>query len=260
MKSISPKYTMELIRKIDKAIWAEYESYKEVLFYIEKWHQTEQGYNNWWENFSIIYKDKENKNIDLLSTLHLIDGETLLKIAIDLGIETPNFIPSIPIFRNDIKSSYSTASRTFEDAFKKVESEPDIAIGLANSALESIIQEILKDERVKISLKGNETLRTLCEYILKSFQLYPCSDLPIEIKSIGSSLLGACQGIEDLRSRKTKFHGKTENDYIIQDSLYAYFVVNATATIGLFLKKYFEMKFPLSPPSAIPNYGDDLPF
>ena len=125
---------------------------------------------------------------------------------------------------------------------------------------EIISQYIFEFENASCLKHQRRAFCFLCEYILKSFQLYPCSDLPIEIKSIGSSLLGACQGIEDLRSRKTKFHGKTENDYIIQDSLYAYFVVNATATIGLFLKKYFEMKFPLSPPSAIPNYGDDLPF
>ena len=118
---------MGLIQNIEKAIWAEYKTYKEVLLYIEKWHKTEEdNWCNFWENFSIRYKNEEKKEIDLLPTLHNIDGDTLLKIAIDIGVETPNYIPSIPIFRNEIKSSYSTASSTFEKAFKQVESEPDI--------------------------------------------------------------------------------------------------------------------------------------
>ncbi|MDU1903926.1 MAG: hypothetical protein E6772_04005 [Dysgonomonas sp.] len=122
MKDISPKYQMTLIKKIESAIWSEYKSYKDVKFYIEKWYKWD--YNNW-ENFPIVLK--ESKDIDLVSTLHGIDGETLLKIAIDLGVETPDFIPSIPVFRNEIKSNYPTASRTFEDAFKQIEEHPDIA-------------------------------------------------------------------------------------------------------------------------------------
>lgn len=258
MKDISPKYQMTLIKNIESAIWDEYKSYKDVKFYIEKWHQVEENWNDTWENFSIILKESNNE-IDLLSTLHRIDGEMLLKIAVDLGVETPDFIPSIPVFRNEIKSSYPTASRTFEDAFKQIEEHPDIAIGLVNSALESIIKEILKDERVKIPLKGSETLYSLVGEVLKFFQLYPNSDIPKEIKTIGSSLLSISKGVEELRSSKTKFHGKTDSDYIINDSIYAYFVINTVTTVGLFLKNYFEKKFP--PQIVIIDDGiDDLPF
>lgn len=257
MQKISPKYTMILIRNIESAIWAEYKSYKDVKFYINKWHISEQDWNNYWENFPIVIK--ESKDIDLLTTLHGIDDETLLKIAIDLGIETPDFIPSIPIFRNEIKSSYTTASQTFEDAFKQIEEHPDIAIGLVNSALESIIKEILKDERIKISLRGSETLYFLVGEVLKFFQLYPNSDIPKEIRTIGSSLLTISKSIEEIRSSKTKFHGKTGEDYIVGDSIYAYFVVNSVTTIGLFLKKYFEKKFPASI-VLINNNIDNLPF
>jgi len=56
-------------------------------------------------------------------------------------LETPDFIPCIPTFRNEIKSDYKTASATFEKAFRQIEEHPDIAIGLANSSLESIIKK-----------------------------------------------------------------------------------------------------------------------
>lgn len=43
MKDISPKYQMTLIKNVNSAIWDEYKSYKEVKFYIEKWHQVEEN-------------------------------------------------------------------------------------------------------------------------------------------------------------------------------------------------------------------------
>ena len=100
---------MELIANVEKAIWAEFSSYDRVEFYINKWHESDD-YNNW-ENFHVW--NKEHGKIDLSKTLHGVGGETLLKMAIDLGIETPDFIPSIPTFKNEIKSEYKTASSIF---------------------------------------------------------------------------------------------------------------------------------------------------
>jgi hypothetical protein len=256
---ISPKYQMQLVDDIDKAIWSQYSSYKKVKLYIEKWHIIDEDWNNHWENFKIACK--ENGEIDLLSTLHNIDGETLLKIAIDSGVETPDFLPSLPIFRNEIKSSYETASATFERAFKQIEEHPDIAIGLVNSALESIIMEILKDERLITKFKDGETLYGLVQNLLKEFQLFPNSDLPIEIRTMGSALLSASQSIEKLRSEKTNFHGKTNDDYFVKDSLYSYFVFNSVVTVGLFLNSFYRKKYPkLEVKNTNEPDKDDLPF
>lgn len=260
--SISPAYQMQLIENVEKEILAKYSSIKNVRFYIKKWHVQDEGsYNNYnyYENFSIAVK--ENGEIDLTNTLHGIDSETLIKIAIDLGIETPDFIPSIPLFRNEIKSSYETASITFEKAFKQIEEDPDIAIGLANSALESIIKEIIKDERLCVNQNTNKTLFELATDILKAFQIFPKPEMPIEIKTIGSSLMSATQSIEKLRSDKTNFHGKTIDEYIIKDSIYTYFVINSIVTIGLFLMTYYKNKFPKVEDKKQEEISeDDLPF
>ena len=266
MDSISPKYQMSLVRKIYDAIWTEYSSYADVLFYITKWH--EEKINNLyaiWENFSIKFKDNTkdsaNPKIDLLATLHSMDGELLLKIAIDLGIETPDFIPSIPIFRNEVKSHYKTASQTFEKAFKCIESDPDTAVGLVNSALESIIKEILKDERISVSYSETDTLYSLLKAIMKAFNL-SADDLPTEIKTLNKSLLSASQAIERLRSDKTLFHGKTDADYIIDEPLYVYFIVNSVSSIGLFLMSFYQKKYPKLKDQTQENTfnPDDLPF
>lgn len=257
---ISPKYLMKLVKEVNDAIYAEYKSYKDVRFYVDKWHHEERDWNNHWENFTIYLK--ENKEIDLPKTLHEIDGETLLKIAIDMGVETPDFLPSIPVFRNEIKSSYETASATFERAFKQIEEHPDIAVGLANSALESIIKEILKDERILSKVNTRATLYSLASDILKVFQMFPGSELPSEVKTIGSSFLAIGQSIETLRSDKTDFHGKTGEDYKIKDPLYAYFVVNSVTTVGLFINSYYRQMFPkhLKVEEDSGWLDDDLPF
>lgn len=253
---ISRKYQMKLVDQVEEAIWEEFKSYAKVRHYISKWFDEEAArYNQ--SNIYII--EKEDGNINLFETLHTAEGETLMKIAIDIGVETPDFIPSIPTFRNELKTSYETAFATFERAFKQVEEHPSSAVGLANSALESIIKEILKDDCIKTKLKGGETLYKLVSKILKEFQMFPNADLPKEIRNIGSSLMNISQNIEGIRSGKTEFHGKTKEDYIIQDPLYAYFIVNSVTTVGLFLNSYYKNKFP-GVEDILEDEEDRLPF
>ncbi|MCC9073272.1 abortive infection family protein [Flavobacterium sp. F-65] len=251
---ISPKYQMKLVKSVHDAIWEEYKSYKEVSLYISKWYEGDQWNNNW-ENFHIYQKD--NGEIDLLSTLHSMIGSDILKIAIDMGVETPDFIPSIPTFKNELKSDFKIAYDTFTRAFKQIEIDPGLAIGLANSALESIIKEILKDERISSKVKGTETLYKLTTIVLKEFNILD-DNHPVELKTIGSALLSINQSIEKLRSEKTNFHGKTSDDYLINDTVFTYFVINSVATVGLFLNSYFKTKFPK--PIEIKEETDDLPF
>lgn len=255
---------MKLIADIEDALWKMFPTskYRNVLFYIEKWHEVEgYNFNDYRENF-VIYKDK-NENIDLAKTLHSIEGETLIKIAIDLGVDTPDFIPSIPTFRNDIKSDYPAASATFEKAFELIESDPDTAIGFANSALESIIKEILSDKRISTICKKGDTLYKLATAILSEFKLFPNLQMPEEIKTIGSSLLSICQSIERIRSTKTNFHGKTSVDYIVDNPMYSYFVVNNICTVGLFLMSFYKSKYPVEQNCESQNVDSDynnLPF
>ncbi len=251
---ISPKYLMKLVKLVDKAIWDEYKTYKEVRMYIEKWHEEDD--NNNWENFRIAFKD--NKEIDLLQSLNNMQGELLMKVAIDMNVDTPDFIPSIPVFKNSLKTEYKTAYDTFVKAFRQVETDPNIAVGLANSALESIIKEILKDDRINSKVTGKETLYALTLIILKEFN-FSNDEFPKEIKTIGNQLASITQSIEKLRSEKTTFHGKTDNDYLITDTIYTYFVINSVTTIGLFLQGYYRTLHPKAIKST-DRFPDDLPF
>lgn len=255
---ISPKYKMSLIKQVEEEIWKQYNSYKDVELYITNWHyhEEDQWGNNQWENFRIRYKVAGG--IDLSSTLHGMDNELLLKVAIDIGVDTPDFIPSIPIFRNEIKLSSQTALATFERAIKQIETHPDLAIGLANSAIESIIKEILKDKRLNVKSKRSDTLYKLTEHILKALKTFPGANVTSEIQQIGAALMSASQGIENLRSDKTQFHGKTDDDHLIEDSIYAFFIVNSVTTIGLFLSRYYKYLHP-KPIQEVTD-DDELPF
>lgn len=256
---ISPKYQMNIIQNINDKLYELFKSYDDAEAYVCKWQVFYDDFGN--ANFYIQYKDNEHKKIDLKKTLHQIDGETLLKIAIDLGLDTPDFIPSIPMFKNELKSSFETAAQTFEKAYCNVEKDPSLAIGLANSALESIIKAILKDKRVSIQYNNRDTLSTLIKNICKAFNINNDQSCPKEIRTIASSLISCSTAIEDLRSTKTEMHGKTKDDFIINDSLCAYFVVNAVSTIGLFLLNYYRNKYPAQARYVSTKIDpDDLPF
>lgn len=256
---ISPKYQMKLINSVQEKIWEEFKSYKNVLFYIRKWHQSSEGYNfnDNWENFTISLD--VNGTIDLLATLHSMSGNDLLKIAIDLGVDTPDFIPMIPTFKNEIKENYENVYETFLKAIKNAESDPSLAIGLINSAFESLIKEILKDERLSTKINGTETLYKLVQTIIKEYRLND-DNFPVEAKTICSSLLSISQSIEKLRSEKTIFHGKTKEDLLIEDSIYVYLVINSFSTIGLFLNSYHQKKFPKPEVKNMKVKNDDFPF
>lgn len=248
---------MSLVKSINDKLFDIYRGYTDVEQYIRKWYECDD-YGNW-ENFSIPKKKSKDGQevIDALATLHSMNGELLLKIAIDLGIETPDFIPAIPTFKNELKSNYDTASQTFEKAYSNVETDPDLAIALAYSALESVCKEILNDKRVIITYDRNLTLPKLISTLCKQFRLID-DNLPIELKTIGSSLINIAKSIEDIRSDKTKAHGKTDQDYRIQDSLYTKFIINSVTSVGLFFLDFYKSKYP-----AIKNNNsdvDDLPF
>lgn len=228
---------MKLIDCIEQKIWEEFNSYKNVENYIEKWHHADINY----ENFTTYHK--EGGSIDLNKTLHNIDGETLIKIAVDLGIETPDFIVSIPIIKNVLKDNYQAAYASFEKALKQTGDSPDLAIALANSTLEGIVKGILQNDNIAAGLNKNDTLYKLTQGILKEFSMFPCGDIPNEIRNIGSSLLNISQNIEKMRSDNTNAHGKIESDYIINDPLYAFFVINSISTVGLFLISYYEKSY-----------------
>ena len=230
---------MDLIERLNETLYEKYNSYRNVELYIRQW-QTE--YNNFGElNFEIKYRG--DGYIDLRRTLHeIFSDELLLKIAVDLDVDTPNFIPAVPLIKNVLKDGYENALAAFEKSLSEVPENPNMAVGLANTTLESIIKHLF----VQLSLEKKDferlTLYDLTQKLLKELDLYPSADVPREIRDMGSSLLKLTKSIEGLRSTKTQFHGKNSDSYIIEDPLFAYFVVNSVTTIGLFLIDLCETK------------------
>lgn len=240
---VSPKYMIRLISRIEEAIWAEFKSYRNVEAYMNRWIEWERDiFNDLIKNFEII--KTENETIELSATLHAIeDDELLFKIAVDLGLEIPDLVYSIPEIKGILFSDYEKAAVTFENALKKVESEPTTSVCCANSALESIIKHICEDDSIR-DCDPNATLYDLVQHILKEFNFYPVKGIEEEVRNIGSGLLKAAQNIEDMRSKYADTsHGKAPDDYVIDDPLYAKFVLNAVTTIGLFLINFYEKNF-----------------
>jgi hypothetical protein len=256
---VSPKYLMTLVTEVEQALSSLDPGDQEAAYYyIKKWHAENQDWNNHWENFTVFTLDN---SIDIRRTLHSMPGDILIQMAVDLGVHTPDFIPSVPQIKNEIKQTHLPAYAAFEKALKEVETHPDSAIGLANATLESIIKEILKDERISVVYDKGKTLYALSQDVLKAFGMYPSAEMPSEFKMIGSAFLSICQGIEKLRSEMTSVHGKSNDEVVISNPLYAYFVVNSVTTVGLFLKAFYKKEYPPEiTPVTTSGEEDELPF
>ena len=236
---------MSIINEISRKIWSKYKSYQTVTLYIERWQEeTRHNYNYPEYNFDIVYKqDDSGKNINLLATLNKMDDELLFKIAVDLGLDIPDIIYAVPEIISLKSSDYRDVGISFEEAYKKIYADPSHAIALSQAALETVIKRICSDERFNQN-EENKSLYKLTTYILKKFQFLPKQTDNNYIRNIGSSILNIAKNIEDLRSNCTKeAHGRLYEDYIIDDPLYAQLLVNTTATLGLFLLKFYEKKY-----------------
>ena len=245
MDDVSPKYLMQLIPKVDKELWAMFDASKHqnVRRYILKWHKEWYDFNEDQENFHIFYKDSSNKEIDLLETLHNMDPEIVLKIAVDLGIDTPDLLPAVSTIKNAIKSENKNAYHDFDKAIKKVYDEPDVSVAHASSALDGIIKTILEDKAFAgDTLTKNAALSKQVGQILKKLD-FDNEKAPQEIITLSKNLRSLGSTIDDIRSDKTSVHGKRHNDYKVDDPLWASFIVNICATLGLFLWEYYEKKY-----------------
>lgn len=123
------------------------------------------------------------------------------------------------------------------------------------------IKEILSDNRVNIQHNEKDTLSKLISTICKAFRLNVDSSCPTEIRTIASSLINCCKAIEDIRSDKTIFHGKTDDNNIVENPLYAYFIVNSVSAIGLFLLSFYKEQYPKIVHQPLIDWNsNDLPF
>lgn len=235
---------MELIAQVQTAIWdmLPTRSYSGARQYIEKWHRDYYDEGCWESNFTIREIDN---HIDVGETLHHMPNSLVIQIAMDLGVDTPNFIPCIPKFKNILKEQNKTAYQNFERAIKNVYENPDESVALAASTLESIIKTILADAAFSVTSAKikNLSLTKLTAAIVKELGLGSETDCPPEIATLASQLRGLGATIDDLRSDKSTAHGKGHEDYVIDDPLWANFVVNIATTLGLFLWEYYEKKY-----------------
>lgn len=257
---ISAVYRMELIDSVADVIWKKYGTYAKVKQYLELNQTVYSSFGD--ADFYLQFKDGSQDKIDVLGTLGVIAQnvpEKLVKMAIELGIETPDFIPCIPTFRNKIKDDYPTAAISFEKAFENVETDPAESVGQVNSVLESIMKEILNDKRFSDIDSSSMTRKKLVDTIFKKFDFeLDNQELPKEFKAIWNSIMTISKSIEDLRSDKTLFHGQDSEKYLIDDPIYAYLAVNTSAAIGLFLIDFYEKRFPKIVNKQV--LDDDLPF
>lgn len=255
---ISPLYMQRLKGRVEDALWKLFDKskYKQVEEYMRRWHKSD----DFWENFRIYTKDN---HIDLDSTLAEMPNDILVKIAADIGVETPGLLPCIPVMKNILNQSNTNAYTNFKRAVRNVYDQPDESVALAASTLEGVFKTIIQNLEPDNSM-GNASLTKLTSKVVKKLVNTCDPSTPQEIKTLASQLRALGKAIDDLRSDKSMAHGKGPDDYVVDDALWAETVVNCTATLGIFLWRLFERhqsqwdEQNLTPQVSALN--DDIPF
>ena len=258
--SISPLYMMRLCNQIEAKLWDSFREakYKNARRYIERWQYYD--YDLGCDNFKIIYKNNDGE-IDLGETLHSIDNETLIRIALDLGLEVPSFISATSRYIRVLKNSNQNAAKAFEQAVKDVYDSPASSVALANSTLESMLKTIAGDQRLGLTDKEKrQTGGKLAGTVVKKLGIVIDNNQPDEVKTIASSLMSLACAIDTLRSERTNAHGSAPDDYIIDNPLWATLAVNSVATLGLFLWEFYQARFVFQDGVSASIDEEDIPF
>lgn len=259
---VSPLFVQDLLIKINHELWRKYDGrgiskYLLVEDYISRWSKRYEkswvtGREQEYWNFDIQYNS--NNKIDLFQTLRNIPNETLLQIAIDLGIEVPALVPAIPekieLKIEELGDKFQLVHTQITEAIESCYKKPDDAIFMINTALETTCKRILEGNN-DYNAKDHST--ELIKKITTHIGLTYDTNAPRAIKNITSSLYNIGKSIDDLRANWTSGQGKDTTQKIITDSNYAFFCVNAIASVILFL---------LSTEKPVKNHApeDDIPF
>jgi hypothetical protein len=266
MQGISPRFITDLIYQINEEL-----SNKEKN--TRRYGYTENFFTEWQkaykketgQDFEICYfyaygHGDNDHCFDCIQTLRNMEHELLFKIAVDLGIKIPGLIFTIAKITNMTQPT----RQAFEDACKEVYEKPAHAVIEVNAALEKLIKNICEDKRIN-NCSQSDKPKALLEHILKEFQISQDKKLNVTLRNITSGLITATGAIQEIRDFHTKSHESSDDKQIVKisDPLVAAFVVNACATIGLFLQGYYEKNYPkllVEVTDDSDDSDDDIPF
>lgn len=239
---------LTLIGKVESALFETFprSKYKNVENYLHRWAKDE--YDNFGNlvsgNFELCYADN---HIDANRTLNEMPEEFVLRIAADLGVETPSILPGVVTeFKNILPPINRPASQAFQEAIKEIYESPHDAVLHATSALDGIVKSIMAHPDFEdVRPKNGEGLSKQVGSIVKKIKQSYSEECPKEVTALVSGLnsVGGC--MDNLRSRKTLAHCSAKEDFLLDDPIYASLVINAVATIGTFLYDFFNKRLKL---------------
>jgi hypothetical protein len=133
------------------------------------------------------------------------------------------------------KGVLDTWSRTLERA----QTDPEGAITLARSALESVCKHILEEENVEITAKGD--LTKLYKQAADQLQLSPDNYGEEIFKQILGSCAGIASGLAGLRNAYGDSHGKGPR-YVRPEPRHSRLAINAAMTLAEFLTETYQSR------------------
>jgi len=126
----------------------------------------------------------------------------------------------------------------WEKAIERKESDPEGAITIARTLIESVLKHIL--DNLKITYKESADLPTLYKKVAKSLNLAPEQHQEEIFKQILGGLSSTINGLGSLRNKLGDAHGKSKSNIKPQER-HSELAVNLAGTMAIFLfKTYIE--------------------
>jgi hypothetical protein len=127
--------------------------------------------------------------------------------------------------------------QTWEKALQRKSNDPDGAITIAKTLLESVLKHIL--DEVKIAYPNDADLHSLYKSVAKSINLSSDQHTEAIFKQILGGCAGAVSGLSSLRNKLGDAHGQGKINYQPSER-HAELAVNLAGTLCLFLLKTYE--------------------
>ena len=176
----------------------------------------------------------QSKRVYVQSLLSNQSKETVIEIATELDLYSPQVISSANLSNYLQEQGYQAAHDDFERAMNSIESDPEQAMGNASSILESICKSVL--ERLGKELPKDKTMKSLIKATYGAMNLSPDSHADADIKQVLGGIANAAIGIGVIRTKHSSFHGRTNEQKTYKlTKRHARLAVGCSSVLGCFL-------------------------
>ncbi len=241
---ISPQVIMDIEEKVCIALTKRFDTTDYLCHYLALWEVPFYVFLNLDDkpericsgNYECVFRALQEKIREVATCK---DGEKILfNIARDLGIDVPGVVYAVPEILEIKGDEYKNIRDKFDEAYRELARDHNQAISDTFVALETTMHKILLELKVNEQDIQTKSLTKLVAKLLDDENFLKNKDDKEYTGYITNIIKSDCKELQTIRSSHT---GKNHaNKSVVEDTIYAELLLNISASIALFLIKFYE--------------------